>query len=70
MRALVTEVHIGADQVPLGSAIATGIYNLYCLFVSESVAPRFWAPGIAAGFAIVATLLLVFFYGAAPSRRF
>ena len=70
MRALVTEVRIGADQVPLGSAIATGIYDLYCLFVSESVAPWFWAPGIAAGFAIVATLLLVLFYGAAPSRRF
>ena len=32
--------------------------------------PWFWAPGIAAGFAIVATLLLVLFYGAAPSRRF
>ena len=70
MRALVTEVRVGADQVPLGSAIATGIYNLYCLFVSESVAPWFWAPGIAAGMAIAGTLLLVFVYGEAPARRF
>jgi uncharacterized membrane protein len=28
MRALVTEVRVGGDQVPLGSAIATGVYNL------------------------------------------
>jgi hypothetical protein len=70
MRALVTEVRVGADQVPLASAIATGVYNLYCLFVSESVAPWFWAPGIAAAVAIAGTLLLVFDYGEAPARRF
>jgi Dolichyl-phosphate-mannose-protein mannosyltransferase len=70
MRALVMEVRGGADQVPLGSAIATGVYNLYCLFVSESVAPWFWAPGIAAGVAIVVTLLLIFVYGETPARRF
>jgi hypothetical protein len=70
MRALVMEVREGADHVPLGSAIATGVYNLYCLFISESVAPWFWAPGIAAGVAITCTLLLVFVYGEMPSRRF
>src|SRR5271156_5198037 len=52
MRALVTEVRGGTDQVSLGAAVATGVYNLYCLFVSESVAPWFWAPGIAAAVAI------------------
>ena len=70
MRALVTEVRVGADQVPLGSAIATGVYNLYGLFVSESVAPWFWTPGIAAGVAIAAALLLVLVYEEAPARRF
>jgi hypothetical protein len=40
------------------------------LFVSESVAPWFWAPGIAAGVAIAGTLLIVFVYGEAPARRF
>lgn len=70
MRALVTEVRLGGDQVPVSSAIATGVYNLYCLFVSESVAPWFWAPGIAAGVAIAGTLLIVFVYGEAPARRF
>lgn len=70
MRALVTEVRVGADHVPLGSAIATGVYNLYCLFVSESVAPWFWVPGIAAGVGIAGTLLIVFVCGEAPARRF
>jgi hypothetical protein len=70
MSALVMEVRGGADQVPLGSAIATGLYNLYCVFVSESVAPWFWAPGIAAAVAIAGTLLLVFVSGEAPARRF
>ena len=70
MRALVTEVRVGADHVPLGCAIATGVYNLYCLFVSESVAPWFWAPGIAAGAAITGTILIVFVYSEAPARRF
>ncbi len=70
MRALVIEVRDTADRVPLGSAIATGVYNLYCLFVSESVAPWFWVPGIAAAVAIAGTLLLVFVYGETPSRRF
>ena len=51
MRALVTKVRVGGDHVPVSSAIATGVYNLYCLFVSESVALWFWVPGIAAGVA-------------------
>jgi hypothetical protein len=70
MRALVMEVRGGTDQVPLVSAIATGVYNLYCLFVSESVAPWFWVPGIAAGVPIAVTLLLVLVCGEAPARRF
>jgi Dolichyl-phosphate-mannose-protein mannosyltransferase len=70
MRALATEVRVGADHVPVGSAIATGVYNLYCSFVSESVAPWFWVPGIAAGVGIAGTLLIVFVYGEAPARRF
>jgi hypothetical protein len=70
MRALVTEVRVGADHVPVGSAIATGVYNLYCLLVSESVVPWFWVPAIAAGVAIAGALLVVLVYGEAPARRF
>ena len=70
MSALVMGVRGAADHVPLSSAIATGVYNLYCVFVSESVAPWFWAAGIATAVAIVGTLLTVFVYGEAPSRQF
>jgi hypothetical protein len=70
MRALVTEVRVGAVHVPVGSAIATSVYNLYCLFVRESVAPWFWVPGIAAGVGIAGTLLIVFVYGEVPARIF
>jgi hypothetical protein len=70
MRAFLAEVHSRSEPAHAGSAIATGIYNLYCLFVSESVAPWFWVPGIAAGLAIVGALLLVFIYAEAQARRF
>ncbi len=51
----------GAVTCRASLPVATGIYNLYCLFVSESVAPWFWVPGITAGLAIAGVLLLVFF---------
>ena len=70
MRAFFTELHVGAGTAPAGSAIATGVYNLYCLFVSESVAPWFWVPGVAAGLAIACALLLVLVYAKPEERRF
>ena len=70
MRAFFTELHGRAEHAPTGSAIATGIYNLYCLFVSESVAPWFSAPGVAAGLAIACAFLLVFVYAESAKRRF
>lgn len=70
MRAFITELRTGAETGRSSSPVATGIYNLYCLFVSESVAPWFWAPGIAAGSAIACVLLLVFVYAKPEARRF
>lgn len=70
MRAFITELHTGAVTGRASSKVATGIYNLYCLFVSESVAPSFWVPGIAAGLAIACVLLLVFVYAKPDARRF
>jgi hypothetical protein len=70
MRALITELHTGAVTGRTSSPLATGIYNLYCLFVSESVAPWFWGPGFAAGLAIACALLLVFVYAQPDARRF
>jgi hypothetical protein len=70
MRAFITELHTGAVTGRTSSPVATGIYNLYCLFVSESAAPWFWVPGIAAGLAIASVLLLVFVYAKPEARRF
>jgi hypothetical protein len=71
MPSLIKELHTGPQRIHSKiSAIAIGIYNLYCLFVSESVAPWFWALGIAAGLAIVCTLLLAFIYSPPAARRF
>jgi hypothetical protein len=45
-------------------------YNVYVLFVSESVGPWFWRLGIPAAIASVACLLLAFFGLRGPARRF
>jgi hypothetical protein len=70
MRAFITELHTGAVTGRASSPVATGVYNLYCLFVSESVAPWFWVAGITAGLAIASVLLLVFVYAKPEARRF
>ena len=70
MRAFITELHTGAVTGRASPKAATGIYNLYCLFVSESVAPSFWVPGIAAGLAIACVLQLVVVYAKPHARRF
>src|SRR6202453_2428257 len=70
MPAFITELHTGVVTGHTSSPLATGVYNLYCLFVSESVAPWFWVPGIAAGVAIAGALLIVLVYAEAPARRF
>jgi hypothetical protein len=71
LAAFLREIRHGAHPAPLGaSSIAIGIYNLYCLFVSESVAPWIWIPGIAAGLAIACALALTLVYTPPASRRF
>ena len=57
--AFVSELHRGphADFHPL-SVAANGVYNLYCLFVSESVAPWYWVAGVSAGLATGVCLIL------------
>lgn len=70
MAAFRTELHTRSEPAQTGLAIAMGIYNIYCLFVSESVAPWIWVPGIAAGLAITCALLLVLLYARPAERRF
>ncbi|HEY0703421.1 MAG TPA: glycosyltransferase family 39 protein [Candidatus Acidoferrales bacterium] len=71
LAAFLREVRRGAHPAPLSaSSAATGIYNLYCLFVSESVAPWFWVLGVAAGLAIACALLCTLIYTVSDARRF
>jgi len=58
-------VHHGATAV-----IANAAFNVYSLFVSESVAPWHWYLSVPAGLAVLACVLLVFLYGPRSSRRF
>jgi len=57
-----------ADFHPL-SVAASGVYNLYCLFVSESVAPWYWFAGISAGLATSFCLILTVLGTPWPARR-
>jgi Dolichyl-phosphate-mannose-protein mannosyltransferase len=58
LRPLLTETHLGIRSHGIGLfSIVSGVYNIYCTFVSESVAPWFWYLGIPAGIAIAAFLL-------------
>ena len=69
--AFVNELHQGIKpKHSMLSILFLGTYNLYCLVVSESVAPWFWFLGVPAGIAIAVCLLLVLFYGPPPANRF
>ena len=65
----IQEIQYRAKPALSISAILTGFYNLYCLFISESVAPWFWVLGIAAGIAIACAVFLTFIYSKPLARR-
>jgi hypothetical protein len=70
-RAFLGEIR-GSVQ-PMGHVVPlffTGIYNLYCVFVSESVAPWFWGHGVPVAIAIGACLLITFAIVPSESKRF
>ena len=52
------------------SLIANEVYNIYCIFASESVAPWFWLLGVPASIAIAACLILTYKLAPAPARAF
>jgi hypothetical protein len=71
VRAFLAELHGSAH--PSGRVVNlffAGIYNLYCVFVSESVAPWFWGFGVPVTAAIVACLLITFASVPAQTKRF
>ena len=60
-RAFHRETSVGIRATSLTSATAANfVYNVYCVFVSESVAPWFWFLGIPACVAIGVCLLVTF----------
>jgi hypothetical protein len=64
---LATGLNIHQRPVAL---IANAAFNVYSLFVSESVAPWYWRLSVPAGLAVLACLFLAFLYGPRSSRRF
>jgi hypothetical protein len=69
--AFLTELHAGAHLS--GNALKNclnGLYDLYSVFVSESVAPWFWVIGIPAAVAIAACVVITFFAVRGQTRRF
>lgn len=71
LAAFVGELHRGVQPAhSVLGMLLTGIYNLYCVFVSESVAPWFWALGVPAGIAVAVSLIVTFWRGSASSKRF
>lgn len=69
--AFLKEIH-GHVRVPhsVASILANGTYNLYCIFVSESVAPWFWAWGFTAGICIFFVLMVSLWCRSRPAQRF
>jgi len=61
--------NLDLHQSPLG-IVANAAFNVYSLFVSESVAPWFWFLSIPAGLAALACIGLVAAAVPAPARRF
>jgi hypothetical protein len=70
-QAFLTEMHNGPQRdFHALNVAANGVYNLYCLFVSESVAPWYWLVGASAGLAIAVCLILTLLGSSWPARRF
>ena len=70
-RAFLRELHVGTRPrfIPFGILINVG-YNIYLVFVSESVAPWFWALSITSAIAIAVCLLLLLQYRSLARRFF
>jgi hypothetical protein len=71
MGAFWKEAHTGVRShgVEL-SVIANGIYGMYCMFMSESVAPWFWFLSVPAGIATAVCILFTVWRAPGPARYF
>lgn len=71
LRAFLAELHHGIHAGhSLSSTGLLGIYNLYCIYVSESVAPWYWMLGVPAGIAIALCIAAVLWAAPAVAKRF
>ena len=71
MRAFLGEIQRGVQPVGhIATPFFTGVYNLYCVFVSESVAPWVWGLGVPVAIAIGTCLLITFAIVPNETRRF
>lgn len=68
-REVMAGVQPGGGHTWLGSLLS-GVYNLYTMFVSESVGPWFWALSVPAGLGIAACLLVTCLQAPSASQRF
>jgi hypothetical protein len=70
-RTFLTEIHTGVHtRHSIAAIFFMGIYNFYCIFVSESVAPWFWPIGVPAGIAAASCFLLTIWGAPLAARRF
>jgi hypothetical protein len=71
LRAFLGELHHGihAGHSLLSTGLL-GIYNLFCIFVSESVAPWYWMLGVPAGIAVALCITAVLWAAPAVAKRF
>jgi hypothetical protein len=71
LRAFRGELGSGIDvHHKITTIAANAAFNVYTLFVSESVAPWHWSLGVPAGLAVVTCIVLVLLYEPQPLRRF
>lgn len=69
--AFLKEVHYGVrSHSGAFGTLLLGIYNLYCIFVSESVAPWVWVLGIPASTAIFVCVVLLAWRCPSPARNY
>jgi hypothetical protein len=70
-RVLIREIRFatGVNGVGFGTIFGL-IFNMYCLFVSEAVAPWFWYLGIPAGLAILCCLVITFLINSPEGKKF
>jgi hypothetical protein len=70
-RTFLREIHTGVHANHSVTALVfMGIYNFYCIFVSESVAPWFWPIGVPAGIAALSCFVFTLWGSTVPARRF